>query len=242
MHSGTKLLSSLARTLLDYSKQPFGHGSRYSVLLFSVFALIFLLRFYVVFPQVGPPSEDLGGDLIVLHTYTEANPVFPHFRYAAPPLYYFLVVFPLTSFFQPLLAQKINDALTPTLLIFPFYFLARTIVHDRTTSLISSYLFAFSESFSDMMGWGGTLNLFAFMFAIPSLQYLLEFIRTRRNSPGVLAAVFFSLTVGTHQLTALYTLFVFSIMIVARYLPRVQLFALVRGYATTIGLGAVLSL
>jgi len=237
-----KRLSGFARALLANANRVIGHGSKYTLAVCSLFALVFALRFYVVYQQVGPPSEDLGGDLIVLHTYTQANAVFPHFRYSAPPLYYLLMVLPLTTFFQPLLAQQINDAFTPTLLIFPFYFLAKTVVQDRTASLIASYLFAFSESFSDMMGWGGTLNLFALVFAIPSLYYLLDFVRNRRSQDGVLAAVFLSLTVGAHQLTAFYTLFVFLIVIAAMYLPRVELTSLARGYATTLGLAAVLSL
>jgi hypothetical protein len=216
--------------------------SRYTFALVGLFALVFVLRFATIYPQVGPPSEDLGGDLIVLHTYTEQNPVFPYFKFAAPPLYYLLVIIPVTTVFPTLLGLKIIDALIPTITIFPFYFLSKVIVRDRLASTVASYLFCFCEAFGEMMGWGGTLNLFALTFALTSLYYLTRLIQKHSVRDMLLTALFLSLTVGTHQLTALYTILVFVLVMAASYLPTLGLSHSLRLYAQTIGLSAVFSI
>jgi len=216
--------------------------SKYTVAILALFAVVFVLRFAVIYPQVGPPSEDLGGDLIVLHTYTEANPVFPYFKFAAPPLYYLLVVIPMTTIFPTLLGLKIIDALIPTLTIFPFYYLSKIIVRDRLASTVGSFLFCFCEAFGEMMGWGGTLNLFAITFALTSLYYLTRLIQKSTVRNMLFSAFFLSLTVGTHQLTALYTILVFIGVMAASYLPYLEFSHSLKRYAQTMGLSALFSI
>lgn len=212
----------------------------FTIGIVSLFLVVFLVRFLTIYPRAGPPSEDLGGDLIVAHTYTESNPIFPHYRNAAPPLYYLLVVIPMITLFQPMLALKIVDSLLPSIIIFPFYFLAREIVRNRSASLVGAYLFAFSEAFNEMMSWGGTLNLFAIFFALIGMFYISRVARQPNSREVILAALFISLTVGTHQLTALF---------VGLYLAVVGVIRLVRyrtmpykQYALLAGLTVVFSL
>src|SRR5256712_62908 len=151
--------------------------TRYTITLIALFVAVFLVLFLTINAQIGPPSEDLGGDLVVLHTYTQADPVFPNFRLEAPPLYYLLVILPMNTLFPALLAQKIVDAFVPSIVIFPFYFLCKLLIQKRLASSVAALMFSFSEAFNQIMGWGGTLNMFAFVFAIPSLYYLTRIIR-----------------------------------------------------------------
>ncbi len=111
--------------------------TKYTITLIALFVAVFLVRFLTINAQVGPPSEDLGGDLVVLHTYTQADPVFPNFRLEAPPLYYLLVILPMNTLFPALLAQKIVDAFVPSIVIFPFYFLCKLLIQKRLASSVA---------------------------------------------------------------------------------------------------------
>ena len=231
---------------LDWSfariRQASERITKSTIVLLGLFLAIFLFRFLSINSQLAPPSEDLGGDLIVLHTYTQQNPVYPYFKYEAPPLYYFLIVWPITTLFPTLTGLKIIDALVPSILIFPFYFLCKLVAKDRWASLIGGGLFSFSEAFNEMLGWGGTLNMFAFVFAIAALCFLVKLLREKNRRNGLLTAAFISLTIGTHQLTALFlgvaTLSAFAIS----YVPRLRLHPSLRLYLLTITVGGVLSL
>src|SRR5690242_2413918 len=134
--------------ILSYAVMSVRHllrgASKYTILLVALFAAIFLVRFLLILPRAGPPSEDLGEDLVMIHTYTQTNPVFPDFKLERPPLYYLLVDLPLNLIFPSLLAQKLVDALVPSVIIFPFYFLCKLVTRERLSSCVSSYLFAFS--------------------------------------------------------------------------------------------------
>jgi len=217
-------------------------SSLFTILVGVVFASVFLARFLSVNNQPAPPSEDLGGDLIVLHTYTEANPVFPWFHYAAPPLYYLFVVLPTTSLLPTLLGLKVIDSLIPSILVFPFYFLSREVVRNRTAALLGAFLFSFSDPFNNMMGWGGTLNMFALFFATISLFYAVRVVRGWSPRNAVLTAFFMSLTVGTHQLTALFTGLAITLLFVSSYLTRSELAPSAIQYAKVLGLAVVFSL
>ncbi|SRR6266571_1824321 len=241
-HTNVNRWSDIRARLSTFISSILGRISRYTVALTLVFVAIFLARLLNIIEWAGPPSEDLGGDLVVLHAYIQQNPVFPWFRNANPPIYHFFVVLPLTTVLPTMFAMKIVDSLVPSVIIFPFYFLCKLIIRDRSASLIGSYLFAFSEAFNVMLGWGGTLNLFALFFAIPTLCYTIRMARRWNATDGILAAVFLSLTIGTHQLTGLYTTFAVILVLGASYLPRVGLAPTTKGYAKSIGLTVVLSL
>ncbi len=208
--------------------------TKYTITLIALFVAVFLVRFLTINAQVGPPSEDLGGDLVVLHTYTQADPVFPNFRLEAPPLYYLLVILPMNTLFPALLAQKIVDAFVPSIVIFPFYFLCKLLIQKRLASSVA-------EAFNQIMGWGGTLNMFAFVFAIPSLYYLTRIIRGSTSKDILLAALFLSLTIGSHQLTALYAIIVFVVVGALTFIPRLGFKPPVRAYASTAGLAVIFS-
>lgn len=238
----TGFLGNVVNRLLRAISNSTRRVSGTTVALVAIFVTVFLVRFATINTQPGPPSEDLGGDLIVLHTYTQEDPVFPHFRYAAPPLYHLLVVLPLTSLFPPMLALKIIDALIPSILLFPFYFLSKALVENKPASVIGSYLFSFSEAFNEMMGWGGTLNLFSLGFGLISLFFLARLVRSSRIMDGILTATFLSLTVGTHQLTAIYVGFCALIIIGVSLTPLLKTRPSTRVYAWVLGLAGILSL
>jgi hypothetical protein len=216
-------------------------SSKYTIILVALFAAIFLVRFLLILPRAGPPSEDLGEDLVMIHTYTQTNPVFPDFKLERPPLYYLLVDLPLNLIFPSLLAQKLVDALVPSMIIFPFYFLCKLVIRERLPSCVSSYLFAFSEAFNQIMGWGGMFNTFAFMFALPSVYYFVRLIQepSRRNT--VLVSLFLSLTIGSHQLTALYTTITLATVAVMTLIPRLELRSPIRAYGWVAALTVLFS-
>jgi len=234
-------VSTLSDKITGLTKTVRSRVTRYTITLIALFVAVFLVRFLAINTQVGPPSEDLGGDLVVLHTYTQADPVFPNFRLEAPPLYYLLVILPMNTLFPALLAQKIVDAFVPSIVIFPFYFLCKLLIQKRLASSAASLMFSFSEAFNQIMRWGGTLNMFSFVFALPSLYYLTRIIRRSTSKDALLAALFLSLTIGSHQLTALYTIIVFIVVGALTFIPRLGFKPPVRAYASTAGLAAIFS-
>src|SRR5438552_1118465 len=215
--------------------------SKSTIALVVLFSITFVIRFLAVNAQPAPPSEDLGGDLIVLHSYTEKNPVFPYFRYEAPPLYYFVIVLPLTMLFSPITGLKVIDALVPSILIFPFYFFCKIVVNQRPASIIAASLFAFSEAFNEMMGWGGTLNMFAFTFAIGSLYFLVKLMQRQQRNDALLLATFISLTIGTHHLTALFVGITTILALGVSYLPQLKLKPSTKTYGLTAAFAVILS-
>src|SRR2546422_4865582 len=88
-------VSTLSEKITGLTKTARSRVPRYTITLIALFVAVFLVRFLAINSQVGPPREDLGGDLVVLHTYTKADPVFQNFRLEAPPLYYLLVILPM---------------------------------------------------------------------------------------------------------------------------------------------------
>ena len=205
-----------------------------------MFLVIFLFRFVSINSQPAPPSADLAGDLIVLHTYTQQNPVFPYFKYEAPPLYYFIIVFPFTTIFGNLMGMKIIDSFVPSLLIFPFYFFCKLITKDRLASIIGASLFSFSEAFNEMLGWGGTFNMFAFVFAIASFYYLLRLVREGKTRDSLLLGLFLSLTVGTHNLTAVYVGLATILTFMLSFVAQLRLLPSTRAYLIAVLVAGVL--
>src|SRR5437899_11875617 len=128
--------STLSDEITGRTKTVRSRVTSYTITLIALFVAVFLVRFLAINTQVGPPSEDLGGDLVVLHTYTQADPVFPNFRLEAPPLYYLLVILPMNTLFPALLAQKIVDAFVLSILIFPFYCLRKLLIHTSLSATV----------------------------------------------------------------------------------------------------------
>jgi len=177
--------------------------------LVVLLALIFGARLMVLNRHPYPPSEDLGGDLVVLDAMLSRDPVRPDYRFHSPPLYHLLVVWTFNRVLSVFDAAKVYTALVPTLMGVPFFLLVGSFVGGRRAALVATGLFTFSEAFNEMIAWGGVLNTLGMIFMIFFSLFLLRILKGGGMRDGLLAGVFASLTAGTHHLTAVYLGFVF---------------------------------
>lgn len=191
------------------------HAERFSlaVLAFMVVGA-FAIRLYVLETQSNLPGEDLAGDLLVLRSYLGNSPR-PYFQNSAPPLYYFLVLFPIASAIGPVAGVKVAVSLVASLIALPFYSVLRKFSRHQLAVLASTALFMFSQPYNEMLGWGGSINLLGIFFLLWCLALLLDSLAssTFNKKSVVLSGIFFSLTAGTHPLTAVYLLVAFALMI-----------------------------
>lgn len=168
--------------------------------------LLVVVVFVVKFSVLGeyPPSDDMGGHLAILKSYFHGLDIRPERMLHHPPLYYILVLEPLTFFFPTFFALNIAAALISTIIVIPMFFLVRETTGSNEAAIIASFLFTFSELYSEMMGWGGIPNLLGIFFMLFSICYFIKSIGHDSWKNIVLAAVLFSFAIGTHHLAAVY--------------------------------------
>ena len=176
--------------------------------LLVLMALIFSIRLMILNRYEAPPSGDLPGDLAVLDAYISSDPVHPEYKFQRPPVPFLLVLFPLIKMFPIFLALKIYDALLPTLVALPFFLICKEITRSDKAVLISTALFTFTAEYNEIIGWGGARDMLGIFFMLFSLYYLIKAFEYKRKLYAVMSGIFLSLTVGTHQLTAVYYAFV----------------------------------
>jgi len=187
-----------------------------ATLLVSVFAL----RLTVLDKYPTPPSEDLGGHLVALNAYLGRDVVRPDYRFHHPPLYYFLVLWPLTVALPVFAALKVAEALVSTIVAVPFLLLSRRLGADYLSSLVATTLFVFSEYLSETIGWGGMPSVFGVFFMLFSAYYLVKALHAASWKDCSIAGIFASLTVGTHPFTAFYYSVTASILALVHILLR----------------------
>jgi hypothetical protein len=167
-----------------------------------------------------PPSGDLAGHLLVLESYTSEDPIHPDWRNHSPPLFYFLVVKPFTTIFPLFLGLKMYSALIPSIVAVPYFLLCRKIVRNDISSLIATMLFTFSEPYNEIIGWGGITNMLGIFFALFFFYFAFKLLEQKRLYYIIFSSLFFSMTIGTHHLTAVYCGLVITVMLLTMMIQR----------------------
>jgi len=173
------------------------------VALALIVIIIFVVWLCALNKYPTPPSEDLGGHLTVLDAMHRSDAVRPDRKFHHPPLYY-LILDVLIHIFSLFTALKIAAAGFSTIIAIPFFFLARKVSKNDLVAIVTTVLFTFSESNSDMIGWGGIPNLFGVFFMLFSMYYFIQAVEEASWKKALVAGFFLSLTVGTHPLTSVY--------------------------------------
>ncbi len=211
------------------------------ITLILLLAIVFAVKFSVLGKY--PPSDDMGGHLANLKTYFHGLNIRPQRSFHHPPLYYLLVLEPLTILFPTFLALNIAAAFVSTIIAIPMFFLVREINGSDKAAIIASFLFTFSELYSEIMGWGGIPNLLGIFFMLFSICYFIKAVEDHSWKNVVLAGLFFSFTIGTHHLTAVYYAIVLGISILLfTALKAVKLRPLLRTFLLLIVVTILLSL
>jgi hypothetical protein len=122
-----------------------------------------------------------------------------------PPLYPLMLNLFLL-FFDKITALKICAALVYSIIIIPFFFLARRISKSTVLPIFASLLIAFNTFYAEMMGWGGNANILALTFMMTFLFFWFNSLEPERHNKRdtILASVFLSLSIGSHYLVGVY--------------------------------------
>lgn len=187
-----------ARTPREWLLQPWAEW----VAVLGLVAVAFVLRYLFLFHGGYPPSQDASGDLYNTRLWLDGVFQGPHSALLFPPVYYFVVVVPLTAVFPVFTAVNLMIALVPALMVVPAYFLLRRVGVLRLVALPVSFLLALSPAYSSLVTWNSAYNMFAIVLLVAFFYFLLGYLDDPRRRNAIVAAVFFSLVLGSHELTA----------------------------------------
>lgn len=204
--------------------------------------IILVVRLTVLSKYEAPPGSDYGNHLSILNAIhgDDVTGLGLQFRY--PPLYFLLVLDPLTRLLPIFVALEFSAALISSIIAIPFFFIIKKITKNNIIALFVAGLFAFVEGYSEMTCWGGIPNLLGIFFMLWSMYYVIDIEKiSKRNA--MLGGFFLSLIAGTHHLTFFYyiitlTLFILLFLVTKRSLAK----GVIKGLSIIGITGALLSL
>ncbi|MHA1833142.1 MAG: hypothetical protein ACTSV7_04065, partial [Candidatus Baldrarchaeia archaeon] len=176
-----------------------------------------IVKFSIVYTYKALPT-DYGGYLRWANVLRGVDVVGKGLRY--PPIYPILLNFFLIPFDQ-IIALQLCASFLYSIIAIPFFFLASKICKNKMLALIASLLIVFNIFYSEMMGWGGNANILAMSFMTFFLVFWLNILENNYSKRDeILAALFFSLSVGSHYLVtaylAIFFLVTFSLLVIFR--------------------------
>lgn len=182
----------------------------YIVWIIAVFALSFIIKFSIVYTSKALPT-DYGGYLRWANVIRGIDVVGKGLRY--PPIYPII----LNIFLIPLdqiTALQLCASFLYSVIAIPFFFLANKVCKNRAFAVMASLLIVFNMFYSEMMGWGGNANILAISFMTAFLVFWLNSLENNHSKRDeLLAALFFSLSVGSHYLVAAYLAIFFLVIL-----------------------------
>lgn len=188
--------------------------------LAAIVVIVFVVKLAVLNKYPTPPSVDAGNHLSILNAFHGHDVTGYDLKYRYPPLYFLLVLDPLTKLFPVFSALKISASLVSSIIAIPFFLLARKITGSNVVALFTAGLYAFNEGHSSMMCWGAIPNLLGIFFMLWSAYYIVDAVERNSRISAILAGFFLSLIVGTHHLTAPY--YAIALMLSALLLIVIQ--------------------
>ncbi|MGF3523216.1 MAG: hypothetical protein ACQXXJ_09020, partial [Candidatus Bathyarchaeia archaeon] len=117
--------------------------------------------------------------------------------------------------FDEFTALKVAAATVFSVTIFPFFFLTKKLSGKYIAAAVTTGLFAFFVSYTEMISWGGNPNFLAFTFLLVALIYIFDAMNKTSTKNLLVAAFFLSLVIGTHMLVAIFafgSLALFAVM------------------------------
>ena len=171
---------------------------------FVIFALTFAMRFHWLAQSPYPPSGDAGGDLYLAHAWLGESIPQLNQSLVTPPFYFFAVIIPLTTLFQPYLGIEIAMALVPAAAVFPAYCLGRELRLARIWAVVASTFVGTSALFSLMVTWNSAFNMFGIFLLLWNLYFLLRYLRSGSGTMLLATALTFLMVGLAHPLTFLF--------------------------------------
>ena len=202
------------------------------IVIMTAVAVAFVLRWAILLRGGGyPPSEDAAGDLYNARLWLTGTFHGTENALLYPPVYYFAVVIPLVTILPPLSAVEVMMALVPALVIIPAHFLLKRIGVLWPVALITSFVLATSSAYSNMISWNSAYNMFGIVLIVAFFYSLFVYLDAPNRRNVLLASAFFSLVIGSHELSAVVlieTTVLFLALVALVTIPKRQLLKTIR--------------
>lgn len=210
----TQLNSNKKALLFSFAKK-FGNaignsmGKYYYAYVVIVVILSFVEKLFVA-SQFVSLGADYGAYLRWADIIKGSDILGKGLRY--PPLYPLMLNFFLL-FFDDITALKILAALLYSIIVAPFFFLAKKISNNPALPIFAAFLIAFNTFYSEMMGWGGNANILGLFFMTIFLLFWFRSIEIEHHSKRdtILASLCLSLSIGAHYLVGVYLVVFFLV-------------------------------
>lgn len=184
----------------------------YVLSVIILFVVSFAVNYTMLNAQIAPPGADYGNYLTQVDIL-QGNDLRGLGLRHQPLFFVFLDL--LMNFFDELPALKFAASLVFSIIVFPFFLVAKKLSHNSFAALISTVLFVFFISYAEMIMWGGNPNFLAFSFLLLALFFIIDVIKHPSKSNIILSGLCLSLIIGTHVLVAIFT---FGALIVYSFL------------------------
>ncbi|MCW4010188.1 MAG: 6-pyruvoyl-tetrahydropterin synthase-related protein [Candidatus Bathyarchaeota archaeon] len=172
----------------------------------------FAANFSMLNSNTAPPGADYGNYLTQVNIL-QGNDLRGWGLRHQPLFFYFLSG--VMTFFDAFTALKVASAFVFAIIAVPFFLLARKLSGDNYAAVITTALFTFFISSSEMISWGGDPNFLGFSFMLLALCFIVDVVNKPSKISIVLSGLFLSLVIGTHILVAVFTfgsLFLFAVL------------------------------
>jgi len=182
-------------------------SKHYIVLMVLIFLISFFVKF-LVFDLSNILGADYGAYLKWADVLRGLDVVGKGLRY--PPLYPIL----LNAFLiclDEITALKACAAFVYSIIVIPYFLLAKKMFGGGIFPVIVSLLIAFNAQYSEMIAWGGNANILGLAFLTAFLIFWTDSLKGATNKKKFLAAFLASLAVGSHYLLAAYLVLFFFI-------------------------------
>jgi hypothetical protein len=152
--------------------------------------------------QTAPPGADYGNYLTQVNILNGNDLRGWGLRHQ--PVFFFLLD-GFTKIFDVFMALKVAAALVFSVIVFPFFFLAKNLSGDDIAAAVATGLFAFFIAYTEMIAWGGNPNFLGFSFMLLTLYFLIDVMNKPSKANIILTGLCLSLVIGSHILVAIYT-------------------------------------
>jgi hypothetical protein len=171
------------------------------LLILLIFIITFIVNFAMLNINTAPPGADYGNYLTQVNILN-GNDLRGWGLRHQPVFFVLLDVF--LRAFDEFTALKVAAAFVFSIIIVPFFLLAKKLSGNFLAAAISTGLFGFFISYTEMIAWGGNPNFLAFSFLLIALYFIIDLMKEPSKKNVLFSGLFLSLVVGTHILVAIF--------------------------------------
>ncbi len=185
------------------------------LLISIIFSVTFIVNFTFLNNYAAPSGADYGNYLTQVDILNGMDLRGWGLRHQ--PVY-FMILDLLTKIFDDFTALKVGAALVFSIIVIPFFMLAKKLSGSTIASAIATGIFTLFISNTEMISWGGNPNFLAFSFMILAIYFIIDLISKPTKKSIILAGFFLSLVIGTHILVTIFTFGILTLFTVLSFI------------------------